>query len=153
MGEYQHAEQKTYTVRPPKVEASVSQVLARWRKKGGTSNHIPHSMSEAVNFWLNRQEKRTERDIDEPTYDNKGNQVGWSQPHAERIAYNLNMFLKQSEPNKAFIVNNIENGTPYRGDDINFYKEVCAQSDIMSRNPAEYIQNAGNLLKAYKGAI
>lgn len=126
---------------PPLAEDLLIRVFKSWRLRN-KSKHIPLDNLEAANWWMAHQEERQYSDLPEPMTDKDGNVKGWSTPYHDRVVYNLRRFLKMSEPEKAYIIHHIERDVPYRGDSIDFYKQVVDQAAIMAQDPDTYRDDA-----------
>ncbi len=132
--------------KPPTVNEVLIRVLNKSRVK---SAHVPVNNFEAAQWWIDIQEPADEwRDRPEATSDPKGETVGWKTPYHDRLAYNLRKFLTLPETEKAFVLHHGKNGVPYRGDDINMFKMICAESAKMKDNP-EYIDNVKRVARGY----
>lgn len=136
--------------KPPVVNEILIRILKSWYDKGKRSAHIPDSLFDAAQWWINLQEPADEyRDRPEPQVNKDGEQTGWLTPYHDRLAYNLRKFLGMSDTHKAFIIDRIRAGIPYRGDDIDFYKLVCDQELEMVKDPGAYIQKAIGAMRTF----
>lgn len=137
--------------RPPRAEASLVEIYKAWRFNND-SKHIPHNHLEAANWWIAHQEPRREHEQRQMEHDKKG-VASWSDPYIQRVVVTWRTFLAGlSEPQKAFVIDGIENhNTPWRGDDIKFYKLVIEQQKIMDQDPEKYKTHAlKSMAKALK---
>jgi len=128
---------------PPRAEEVLIKIFKSSRNR---SAHIPHDNLAAANWWMAHQEERQTADLPHPAKDRDGNITGWITPYHDRLSYNLRKFLKMSEAEKAFIVHHVERGIPWRGDDIEFYKMVVAESAKMETDP-QYIDKGIERMK------
>lgn len=135
-------EDRTYNTRPPPPEGFLVEIYKAWCKTN-ESKHIPSNYLEAATWWINHQEPRRPHEQPEASHDRQGNQH-WSDPYINRLVVCWRTFLGvMSEPEKAFIIDAIENhNTPWRGDDIKFYKLVIEQQKIMDQDPEKYKSHA-----------
>jgi hypothetical protein len=138
------AEERTYNTRPPDPEAALVKVYKRWRMKH-SSNQIPKDFLLGAKFWLEHQEPQKENELPVAANDSKGNQH-WTTPHIERVVAAFRKFLNFNETEKAFIIHHIDHGIPYRGDDLEFYKQVVEQSKVMQEYIDKYGRTADGLL-------
>ncbi len=136
----QKREERTYNTAPPDPEEALVKVYKRWRMKN-SSDQIPKDFKLAAKFWLEHQEPQKENETPMAANDSKGNQH-WTTPHIERVVASLRVFLRFSEPEKAFIIHHIDAGVAYRGDDLKFYQKVIEQAEIFARDPEVYKDGA-----------
>jgi hypothetical protein len=118
-----------YATPPPIAEEQLVLIYKVWRRRH-ESKFIPHDFLGAAKFWLEHQEGPGPNEQATPERDKKGEQH-WKVPFNERVAATWLTFLAFSEPQKAFVIQHIESGVPYRGDDIKFYKMVVEESAKM----------------------
>ncbi len=136
--------------RPPTAEESVAEVLRAWYNKGGRSIYVPINPFDAAKVWISLQEPADEvQDKPEPQTNAKGEVAGWKTPYHDRIIHNLKKFLGMNETHKAWIINRVKAGIPYRGDSIDFYKGVCKQTEIMAQDIEGYIETAGKVVESF----
>lgn len=138
--------EKTYNTKPPVPEEFLVRVYKRWRMKH-SSEHIPKNYLEAAQWWVEHQEPQKSHERPMVGYDSKGNQH-WTTPYISRIVATLRVFLGLSEPEKAFVIQHIEAGVPWRGDSIPFYKEVIKNTDVMRGYIEKHGRTEGGLLPA-----
>ena len=150
-------QERTYNTNAPIPEEFLVKAYKSWCKRGNESKHIPSNHLEAAKWWIDHQEPRWPQETPTVGYDSKGNQY-WTTPYIDRVVAAWRKFLAMSEPEKAFVIDAIENrNTPYRGDDIKFYKLVIEEQARMDEMVAkglkkEYIDNAFvQMRKAIKG--
>lgn len=133
--------------RPPAAEERLVQIYTWWREKH-RSEHIPLQPLEAARWWIDRQEAPNEwAERPERTYDKRGNFSGWRTPYHDRVASNFRLFLALNEPQKAFVLDHIEQGIPWRGDSIERFKLIVAEHFKMMENPEEYLAKAQKIHK------
>ncbi len=147
---------RTYATAPPIPNAQLVLVYKIWRRRHD-SKHIPRDFLEAAIWWLNHQEGQRPNEQPQLEHDKKG-VASWKVPFTERVSATWLTFLSFSEPQKAFVIQHIESGIPYRGDDIKFYKMVVEESANMieaQATPAtweKYVSDGfASMHKAIKG--
>ena len=117
--------------------------------RGKSSRHIPDGEFHAAQWWVDHQEPADNyREAAEPI--TKGGEVHWKTPYHDRLCYTANQFLRLKEPEKAFVIHGIENGVPWRGDEIKFYKMVCEETELMRKDKDAYIAQAFKKLKSFR---
>lgn len=124
---------------PPKVQ----DVLAGIFEKAKQSTIIPGRPYDAAWWWIDHQEPPNE-------FTERVEQVSdsaWKTPYIDRIAGTLRIFLGMGDPQQAFIVSQIKQGTPWRGDSIEMYKSICSETSRMKEDKAAYIANASGALQ------
>ena len=130
MAEYQGTtEERTYDSPPPIADEQLVLVYKIWRRQH-ESKHIPKDFLGAAKWWLEHQEPQGRNEQPQLSHDKKG-EASWTVPFNQRVAATWLTFLAFSEPQKAFVIQHIESGIPYRGDDIDFYKMVVEESAKM----------------------
>lgn len=140
MASYTSGSRERATTEPPKVV----DILAR-EFTGKGSDLIPGKPFEAAHWWINHQEPAHEwRERMEPITIN-GDPVGWKTPYIDRLVSTARIFLRAPPAVQMFIINQVKNGYPWRGDQIGFYKSVIAETDKYKQNPEQY-KAVGNAL-------
>jgi hypothetical protein len=138
------AEERTYNTRPPDPVEALVKVYRQWRRKH-SSDQIPKDFLAAAKFWLEHQEPQKENEQPVAMNDNKGNQH-WTTPHIERMVAAFRVFLDLNETEKAYIIHHIEHGIVYRGDDMEFFKRLVEQHEVMQKYIDKYGRTADGLL-------
>lgn len=133
-------EERTYNTQPPNPEEALVKTYRRWRMKN-SSDQIPKDFQLAAKWWLEHQEPVKENEQPVATNDHKGNQH-WTTPFIDRVVSAFRVFLRFSEPEKAFIIHHIDLGVAYRGDDLKYYKLVIEQAAIYAKDPKAYQDGA-----------
>ncbi len=117
---------------------------------GHKSKHIPERPFDAAHWWTDHQEPANEYNERLEPITKNGELIGWKTPYHDKLVSTLRIFLTLSEPHKAFVIDNIQSGIPWRGDDIKFYTGVCAEAEKMAQDREGYISNAMSDLKNFK---
>jgi hypothetical protein len=157
MAEYQgNTEERTYDSQPPIADEQLVLIYKIWRRRH-ESKYIPKDYLAAAKWWLEHQEPQGRNEVPQMDHDKKG-APHWKVPFIERVAATWLTFLAFSEPQKAYVIQHIESGVPYRGDDISFYQAVVEESPKMLEAKAspeaweKYITEAfAGMTKAIKG--
>lgn len=121
----------------PTPESRIEEILGRTDR---VPKMFPTDKFQAARFWMAHQEQPEDRDDDAavPITVN-GKIVGWRTPYHDRLCVRLRTFLRLKSIQQVHIIENIDNGVPWRGDSIEFYLQVIKESEIMKKNPKEYI--------------
>ncbi len=140
--------ERTYNTKPPIPEEFLIRVYKRWRMKH-SSQHIPHEYLVAANWWIDMQEVASH--MEQPTIgsDSKGNQF-WTTPYIDRVVVNFRKFISLSETEKAFVIEKIKKGVPWRGDDMEMFKLICREEEKMAADKPRYIESALTALKDFR---
>ncbi len=149
---YQSAARPKYesNSKPPRVVDVLQAILARRRFK---SKQMPHNDFEAAHWWVRQQEKPDE-DSDKPQpIEKEGVIIGWQTPYHDRLASTLRKFLVLSEPQKAYVIEGIESGVPWRGEDIRLYRSIRHEHGVMMQDPARYVAEAGKAFSKLGGVL
>ena len=127
---------------PPTAEAGLVTLLT-----GSVPDFMPMRPVDAAKFWLQRQEPQTFSES--PTFQTDKNGDGsWKCPFNDRVAFALAKFLSMHRAEQLFIIDHIEQGYPWRGDEISFYKSVIAETDKYRTDPEQYKQVGNAVLRA-----
>lgn len=146
MFEKKKALESIASARPPLVNEILVAIIRKWQSKH-SSNHVPSNPFDGANWWIKLQEPADEyRDRPEPITNKEGNHTGWRTPYHDRLAGNLKTFLALSEIEKAFVIDRVQAGIPWRGDKTEMYKKICRQHEIMMIDKDEYIGHASRVL-------
>lgn len=124
--------------KPPPPEQHLVEIYRAWQHAGNSSEHIPREPLEAARWWIDRQEPRDPAQKPRRNIDRRGLFIGWTCPYSDRLSGNFRLFLALSEPQKAFVLDHIEQGIPWRGDSIANYKAHIEQVFEMQKNPEAY---------------
>ena len=117
---------------PPTAEGALVSLLT-----GSIPDFMPMRPIDAAKFWLQRQEAQTFSES--PTYNTDKNGDGsWKCPFNDRVSFSLAKFLSMRKAEQLFIIDHIEQGYPWRGDEISFYKTVIAETDKYRSDPEAY---------------
>jgi hypothetical protein len=148
--------ERTYDSPPPIADEQLVLIYKIWRRRH-ESKYIPKDFLAAAAWWLDHQEPQGRNETPQLEHDKKG-APHWKVPFIERVAATWLTFLAFSEPQKAFVVQHIESGIPYRGDDMKFYQEVVKESAKMLEAQAtpetweKYVNDGfASMRKAIKG--
>ena len=127
---------------PPPAEAALVSLLT-----GYIPDFMPMRPAEAARFWLQRQEPQTFSEA--PTFqtDKDGN-GSWKCPFNDRVSFTLAKFLAMSKAAQLFIIDHTEQGYPWRGDEISFYKSVITETDKYRTDPEQYKQVGNAVIRA-----
>ncbi len=140
--------ERTYTSKPPSSEELLIKIYKRWRMKH-SSAHIPQQYLDAAYWWVAHQEQPFHMEHPQHNTDSKGNEF-WRTPYIDRIAANFRIFLSLDETHKAFVVEKIESGIPWRGDDMDMFLMICDEAEKMKQDKSGYIESALDALKNFK---
>jgi hypothetical protein len=121
--------ERTYSTPPPIPDEQLVLVYKIWRRKH-ESKFIPKDYLGAAKWWLEHQEPQGHNEEPQLDRDKKG-EPHWKSPYIERVCATWLTFLAFSDPQKAYVIQHIESGVPYRGDDIKFYQQVVEESAKM----------------------
>jgi len=141
--------ERTYNTKPPVPEEFLIRVYKRWRMKH-SSSHIPHEYLSAAHWWMAHQEVATQAERPTVGSDSKGNQF-WTTPYIDRVVANFRKFLSLDETHKAFVIEKIESGIPWRGDDMDMFLMICREEEKMKADKSGYIDAADKAFEALRG--
>ena len=76
----------------------------------------------------------------------------WETPYHDRLMYTLKKFLRLKRIHQLYIIENVEKGVPWKGDDISFYTRVVEENIKMQANREQYIDDGfGKMTRALRG--
>jgi len=120
--------------KPAEPTARLVEIYARWTGTHHTE-YMPAKPLEAATWWVDHQDPWNKiQERPERQNDKRGNFSGWLTPYHDRVAATLKIFLELSEPEKCFVVENIERGIPWRGDPIYLYKAIIEEHEKMAQD-------------------
>ena len=108
---------------------------------------FPNTVREAAQYWLDHQAPPDDHKEAVKEIRVNGDLVAYETPYHDRVARTLKKFLALKEIHQEFIIEAIENGCPWRGDEIWSYKDIVRESEIMHRDPKAYIEKGHQILE------
>lgn len=76
----------------------------------------------------------------------------WETPYHDRLIYTLRRFLRLKTVQQVYVIEHIEQGIPWKGDDISFYTQIVEEQAKMAVNREQYIEDGfKKMRKALKG--
>ena len=126
----------------PRIDAVLIALLEKRKRK---PKMFPANLLEASKYWQSIQEPpNEERERVEWQSAPKAKDGGfWRCPYIDRLKFTLQKFLILDSPRQFFVIENIEKGCVWRGDDISFFKRVIEEHEKMKKmEKDEYIASA-----------
>ena len=134
----------------PTPEERIEKVLKKYNRK---PKMFPSDAFQAARYWIAHQEQPNERvEAAEPVTVN-GKVVGWRTPYHDRLIATLRTFLRMKNIYQLHVIENVEDGIPWRGDQPDFYSEVIKQTQLMRIDPSKYMEAAQRQLRNYPASI
>ncbi len=134
---------------PPDPRQNLMSLLAKRKPK-----MFPDDHTKAAEFWMAHQEPPNEESEHitpkKSPYD--GEIMGWNTPYHDRLIRNLRKFLTMGEVNQVYIIQKIENGIPWRGDDMWNFKQIVVEAEKMAKDKKPYIKKAEKVSDQVRGA-
>lgn len=137
MGDYKAAEKSFTPTSPPKAVDVLAAIFEKHKKR---SDVIPPRPFDAAYWWMDHQEPAKEDTERVESVTDKNGHVSWRTPYIDRIANTLRTFLILNPVQQAFVIEQIHQGYPWRGDVIAFYKMVITETDRFRVDPETYKQ-------------
>ena len=76
----------------------------------------------------------------------------WGTPYHDRLVYTLRRFLGMKSVFQVYIIEYIEKGVPWKGEDIGLYRTICEEWEKMGNDKQKYIDEGFKAMhKAVKG--
>jgi hypothetical protein len=126
-------------------------ILKRHSEKGKSRPKMfPGTVREAAQYWIGHQPPPDDYREGVKKIIKNEELVGYETPYHDRLARTLCRFLVQKHIHQLFIIEAIERGIPWRGDEIGIYTEIVKEADKMLKDPESYIEEAWVKLKQFK---
>lgn len=133
---------------PPKAVDVLAQIIEHQRKK---SDYMPPRPFDAAHWWIDHQEPADEfLDRVERIIGKDGKHAGWKTPYIDRMVSTLRIFLALNEPKKAYVIQQIERGIPWRGDSMEMFLLIVAEEEKMRKDRDGYICQASSVFRGFK---
>jgi len=132
---------------PESVIAQYLQANDRRIPKG-----FPSDPFQAARFWMAHQiQPDAFTEAATPPVTKGGN---WGTPYHDRLLYTLKKFLKLKAVHQVYVIEQIERGIPWGGDEIDLYIQFVEESDKMAQNKSQYIEEGFKKMhRALKGMV
>lgn len=76
----------------------------------------------------------------------------WQTPYHDRLMYTLKKFLKLKRVHQIYVIEHINKGIPWKGDEISLYTQYVDEAAKMAQNPEQYIaEGFKKMRKALQG--
>jgi hypothetical protein len=122
-------------------------ILKRHSDKGRRKPKMfPGTVREAAQYWISHQENPDERKEQVTEIKVNGEIVGYETPYHNRLAKTLLRFLSQKEIHQVFIIEAIERGIPWRGDEPDIFVHIVKEGDKFLADPAAYKEKFSPIL-------
>ena len=132
----------------PTPEAVIEQFLkiTKYRKP----SMIPADPFQAARYWMAHQCPADDFTEGATPPNSKGGT--WATPYHDRLIYALRKFLKLKAVQQLHVIDHIEKGIPWKGEDFDFYLLVVDETIKMNVNKEKYIDDGFEAMhKALKG--
>jgi len=135
---------------PPKAVDVLAGIFEKYRKH---SNIIPARPFDAAYWWMDHQEPAREDTERVESVTDKNGKVGWRTPYIDRVASSLRIFLSFNPQQQIFVTEKIDQGIPWRGDDIGMFQMICTESLNMAQDKPAYIQKASAIFQNFRTGV
>lgn len=144
-----HSESKS-TDRPD-IVAVISKILNHHATKGRRKPKMfPSNVGDAAKFWIDHQPPPDDfSEAMTPIYKND-DLVGYDAPYHDRVIKTLRVFLGLKDIHQVFVIDCIDKGMTYRGEDMQMYTEIAKQHEIMWKDPEAYKEKASQHLRRWE---
>ena len=146
MGSYSKTEEPQFDSRPPDVVEVLAKILMRTKFK---PKMFPVDPRAAASYWINHQEPPHEF-TEAVQKVEQGDKVFWRTPYHDRLSGTLKIFLSLKSPQQLFVIEHIERGIPWRGDNIQMFNSIITETQKMNTGKDDYIQGAFKKLRDFK---
>ena len=125
---YQGEAEDEIDIGPPTPEQEIEKILKRHSKLGRRKpKMMPADPFQAARWWMAHQEQPDEyREAVQKLGNNR-----YETPYHDRLCRTLRKFLRLKHIHQLYIVESIDRGIPWRGDDIDFFTDVVKEHDKM----------------------
>lgn len=124
---------------PPKAQDVLAGIFEKHRKK---SDIIPPRPYDAAHWWMDHQEPPKEPGERMEQITTSGGKTGWRTPYIDRVVASLRVFLGFNDPQRAFVIDKVKRGIPWRGDSIQSFAKICEETEKMDNGREGYISAA-----------
>ena len=107
---------------------------------------FPSAVREAAQYWLDHQEPPDDYREGVREIRSNGTLIAYETPYHDRVARTLKKFLALKELHQVYIIEAIEAGTPWRGDEIWSFKDIVREAEKMRQDPKAYIEKGRRML-------
>jgi hypothetical protein len=135
--------------RCPTPEEVIADYLSQTKLR--VPDGMPSDGFQAARWWMARQAPGDPFSEAATPPPKKGGD--WATPYHDRLVYTLRKFLKLKRVHQVYVIEHIENGVPWRGDDIDFYIKIVEETTVMrSCDKEQYFEDGFKKMhKALKG--
>ena len=148
MAKYRPTEPTIETITPPDPVNVLMGVLQKSNQRKPTM--FPAEPRAAAIYWISHQEEADEYNERLVAIKNNQEVTGWKTPYHDRLTSTLKKFLSLKPIHQTFVIEKVESGIPWRGDDIPMFTEIVREHEKMNQDKQPYIDNAFEVLKKYK---
>lgn len=134
----------------PTPEAVIEQYLkiTKFRKPG----MLPADPFQAARYWMAHQCQAD--DFTEGATPPLSKGGPWGTPYHDRLLYTLRKFLRLKAVQQVYVIEHIEKGIPWKGEDFTFYLVVVDETIKMKGDPKQYIEDGFvTMARAAKGMV
>ena len=138
----------------PSAAGVLSKLLINHSKKGRRKPKMfPQDLDTAAQYWIAHQ--RAPDDYSEAMTEIRDNHevIGYNAPYIDRLVRTLRQFLNLSDIHQAFVIDCIDRGMEYRGEDMRIYTEIAKQYEIMWKNPEAYKVGNDKILRRVRAGL
>jgi hypothetical protein len=151
MPSYQPSAPESKGIERPDIISTIARILNHHATKGRRKPKMfPSDVNEAARFWVSHQ--RAPDDYTEAMTEirKNGELVGYHAPYHDRVVKTLRVFLGLKEIHQVFVIDCIDKGMDYRGEDMVMYTEIAKQFEIMWKDPEKYKADASKHLRMWQ---
>ena len=151
MASYQPSAQESKGIERPDINVVIMKILNHHATKGRRKPKMfPSDVAAAAQFWVSHQPPPD--DYSEPMTEIRKNDevVGYNAPYHDRVIKTLRVFLGLKDIHQVFIIDCIDKGMQYRGEDMSVFPEIAKQYEIMWKDPEKYKADASKHLRMWQ---
>lgn len=123
--------------RCPTPEEVISEFLSQTKLR--VPKGMPSDGFQAARWWMARQAPADQ--FSEAATPPRVKGSDWVTPYHDRLMYTLKKFLRLKSIQQVYIIEHIERGIPWKGDEIGHYQLVVEESAKMAENKEQYIED------------
>jgi len=133
----------------PTPEEVIAHYLANTKRR--VPEGMPVDGFQAARWWMARQAPGDPFSEAATPPVKKGGE--WATPYHDRLLYTLRRFLKLKRVHQIYVIEHIDKGVPWKGDDIDLYITVVEETAVMNKSDREQYFEDGfkKMHKALKG--
>jgi len=125
-------------------------ILTRHTDKGKRRPKMfPGTVREAAQYWIEHQETPDDYKEGVTKIIKNGELIGYETPYHDRLERTLRKFLTLSPLHQAFVIDSVDKGVPWRGDEIHIYTNIVKEGFKFLADPEAYKDKHAAIMQGF----